>query len=103
MHQTTMVLFVLCSTFLLTLPDNATAADKFFQSGGRYGKRHDERISGKYHEICIALFKIISIIIGHKQHRLGIIVTKQIECDHKSYTGTFESITTRNKKKKKQN
>jgi len=26
------------------MPDNTTASDKFFQTGGRFGKRHDDRI-----------------------------------------------------------
>lgn len=46
MTQTAMVLCVLGTTLLLTMPDNTTASDKFFQTGGRFGKRYDERISG---------------------------------------------------------
>lgn len=46
MSQTAVVLCVLGITFLLTIPDNTAATDKFFQTGGRFGKRHDERISG---------------------------------------------------------
>lgn len=46
MSQTAMVLCVLGLTLLITLPDDTTASDKFFQTGGRFGKRHDDRISG---------------------------------------------------------
>lgn len=46
MGQTAMVLCIIGSTFLLAIPDNSVASDKFFQTGGRFGKRHEERISG---------------------------------------------------------
>lgn len=46
MTQTAMVLCVLGTSLLLTMPDKTTATDKFFQTGGRFGKRYDERISG---------------------------------------------------------
>lgn len=46
MAQTAMVLCVLGTSLLLTMPDKTTASDKFFQTGGRFGKRYDERISG---------------------------------------------------------
>lgn len=41
-----MVLCILGWTFLLSLPDSTTASDKFFLTGGRFGKRHEERFSG---------------------------------------------------------
>jgi len=41
-----MVLCIVGSTFLLIMPDNTTASDKFFQTGGRFGKRHNEHIPG---------------------------------------------------------
>jgi len=61
MYQTTMVLFVLGSTFLLALPDDAAAADKFFQTGGRFGKRHDERISGTDTVLFVRISQIIIV------------------------------------------
>lgn len=46
MSVTITILCILGSTFLLIMPDNTTASDKFFQTGGRFGKRHDEHIPG---------------------------------------------------------
>lgn len=46
MGQTAVVLCIIGSTFLIAIPDNSVASDKFFQTGGRFGKRHEERISG---------------------------------------------------------
>ncbi|VVC29711.1 Hypothetical protein CINCED_3A008178 [Cinara cedri] len=48
MSQTTVVLCILGSIFLMIIPDNTTASDKFFQTGGRFGKRHDDRLSNFY-------------------------------------------------------
>lgn len=44
--QIAMILCVLGWTILLIIPDHTVAADKFFQTGGRFGKRHEERIPG---------------------------------------------------------
>ncbi|XP_025419637.1 uncharacterized protein LOC112689957 isoform X2 [Sipha flava] len=44
MNQTAMVVCILCSTFLLTILDGTIASDKFFQTGGRFGKRYNEHI-----------------------------------------------------------
>ncbi|XP_025191820.1 uncharacterized protein LOC112592061 [Melanaphis sacchari] len=41
---TIMLLCIFGSTLLLIMPDNTTASDKFFQTGGRFGKRHDDHI-----------------------------------------------------------
>lgn len=46
MNHTAMVMCILGSTFLLAILDDTTASDKFFQTGGRFGKRHNEHISG---------------------------------------------------------
>lgn len=65
-HQTAMVLFVLGLTFLLILPDHTTATDKFFQTGGRFGKRHDERVSGTKIFVylkCFYLFIYICVCV----------------------------------------
>lgn len=46
MSLTIMILWIIGSTFLSIMPDNTTASDKFFQTGGRFGKRHEENIPG---------------------------------------------------------
>ncbi|CAH1733201.1 uncharacterized protein LOC114130157 [Aphis gossypii] len=45
---TIMLICILGPTLLLIMPDNTTASDKFFQTGGRFGKRHDDRIPADY-------------------------------------------------------
>lgn len=52
MNQTLMIMCILGSTFLLIFPDNTAASDQFYQAGGRFGKRHNDRVSGtKFNKI----------------------------------------------------
>lgn len=47
MNLTAMIMTcILGSPFFLTLPDNSAASDQFYQAGGRFGKRHSDRLSG---------------------------------------------------------
>lgn len=64
---------IIGSTFLLTLLDNNAASDQFYQAGGRFGKRHNDRVSGilldlthLQHYTCYIINSILSVRCVHE-------------------------------------